>query len=416
VAAPTQAYSTEAKVAAPTQAYSTEAKSDGVRGGSTASDAEELLGKAFEARGDEAVPDGTLADVAAWLLEKAYEDKDWSDAALRDALLRFGFVGVLHGAMTGSVESNAQVIERMVTQVPKNMGINRYGIVAGKGRDVAILIGSVEVRLEDFPRSVAPGATLRLKGEVSERYQRTSIHSTNPEGKVQELPMNARTIDGSVTFPKPGIYRLEVVGDGATGPVVLVNVPIHVGVSTTAAVATDDVADPNLTGRRGGGDRISPLSGKLPPMGRGGLSNLVAPRDSLAAVVFCVACSGAPPVATMRANPVCHVWLRRGMGEMAARVDNKALVYTGLGDVDGAYFESESSIVMPNSLATATYERPTLTMHQIWAGPAVIGESPVTVRYGIGSHDFHFNRACTDRDVALGITSLVVMIAASSKE
>jgi uncharacterized protein YkwD len=82
---------------------------------------------------------------------------------------------------------------------------------------------------------------------VSERYQRTSIHSTNPEGKVHEIPMKARAIDGSVAFAKPGVYRLEIVADGATGPVVLVNVPIHVGVPQADIDTPDDVADPNLT-------------------------------------------------------------------------------------------------------------------------------------------------------------------------
>jgi uncharacterized protein YkwD len=135
----------------------------------------------------------------------------------------------------------------MVTQVPKNMVINRYGIAAGQGTDVALIIGTVEVKLEDFPRSLAPGATLRLKGEVSQRYLRTTIHSTNPAGKVREIPMQARAIDASVALPDTGIYMLEIVGHGATGPVVLVNVPIHVGVSPPEVDTPDAYADPNLT-------------------------------------------------------------------------------------------------------------------------------------------------------------------------
>jgi len=70
---------------------------------------------------------------------------------------------------------------------------------------------------------------------------------------------------------------------------------------------------------------------------------------------------------------------------------------------------------MPNTLASATYARRTLTMHNILAEPTVIGPTPVTVEYPIGSHAFQYNKACSDRDVALGITSLIVMIAASSR-
>jgi uncharacterized protein YkwD len=59
--------------------------------------------------------------------------------------------------------------------------------------------------------------------------------------------MAARAIDAAVDFPAAGVYKLEVMGYGATGPVVLVNVPIHVGVSASAESSTRSEADPDLT-------------------------------------------------------------------------------------------------------------------------------------------------------------------------
>jgi uncharacterized protein YkwD len=228
--------------------YSTDAKSDGVRGGGVSSDAEDVLEKHLEARGDDATPDGALADTAAWLLRRAYRKEDLTAPTLgQDAAMRFGFAGEFFGWSLGSFEGNAELIAKLIAQVPKNSVINRYGIVAGQGKDVSIVLGSVHVTLDDFPRAIAAGATLRLKGEVSERYQRSSVHSTNPAGRVREVPMTTRAIDASVAFPEAGIHKLEVLGDGATGPVVLLNVPIYVGVSPSEDEAIATEADPNLT-------------------------------------------------------------------------------------------------------------------------------------------------------------------------
>src|SRR5688572_26490385 len=235
------------KIEVPTSpdAYSTDARSGGVRGGGAASEAEELLEKQLEARGYEAEADGALADAAAWLLRRAYEQLEMSAPSLgRDAAIRSGYAGEFLGFAAGSLDTNAQAIERLVEQVPKSAVVNRYGIVAGNGRDFAIAIGGMQVSLDDFPRSIAPGSSVRLKGEVSERFERTSVHYTNPAGKVREIPMTARAIDASVPFPETGVHQLEIMGYGKTGPVVLVNVPIHVGVSPVESDAVVTEADP----------------------------------------------------------------------------------------------------------------------------------------------------------------------------
>ena len=229
--------------------YTTSKGSNGVRGGGSGKEAEALLETELEARGDAAEPDGALAATAAWALKAAYEKQPVSGAATADAAHRFGFAGMTLGWIAGAVgeERTHASLKELVAQVPKNTPINRYGIMAGQGRDVVVVIGVVEATLDDFPRAVAPGGSLRLSGDISDRFERASVFSTTPDGQVKEHPMTDRDVDISVAFPSVGVYKLEVMGYGASGPVVLVNVPIHVGVAETADTTVTGEADPNLT-------------------------------------------------------------------------------------------------------------------------------------------------------------------------
>src|SRR5258707_11948706 len=123
--------------------YSTRAGSNGVRGGSVASDAENRLREYLQARGDKAEPDTALAATAAWALRSAYSKEPVSDATIAtQGAQRFGFTGIIHGVMIGPLEEErARVfLKELVAQVPKNSPINRYGIMGGTGSNVAVVI------------------------------------------------------------------------------------------------------------------------------------------------------------------------------------------------------------------------------------------------------------------------------------
>ena len=235
-------------VPAESREYSTSAGSNGVRGGGVAGEAEDLLEADLSARGDDAEPDAALAAVAAWTLRKAYAQESVTTGAATEAGYRFGFAGMFLGFVVGPLDQETMKasLKGLVAQVPKNMLINRYGIVAGQGTDVVVVIGSVEASLSDFARAVPPGGKVRLDGELDDRYERASVFVTNPEGAVREIPMKDRDIDATVEFATAGGYRLEVMGYGSGGPVVLMNVPIEVGTTTRTSRDTGE-ADPHLT-------------------------------------------------------------------------------------------------------------------------------------------------------------------------
>jgi len=167
--------------------YSTSAGSHGVRGGENARAAERILQDELVPRGDQAEPDAALAATAAWLLHTAYVGQNnTSDATeITLATQRFGFAGSILGSATGNMgaEAGHDALRDILSQVPKNTPINRYGIAAGRGQDVAIVFGLVDASLEAFPRSVAPGGTVRLKGGVGSRFERASVFATSPRGR-----------------------------------------------------------------------------------------------------------------------------------------------------------------------------------------------------------------------------------------
>jgi uncharacterized protein YkwD len=114
------------------------------------------------------------------------------------------------------------------------MTVTRYAVYVSPDDVAVIVFGRMEVSLDPFPRHLRPGDACRLHGEISRRYERARVYLTRPDGKVDETPLTGRAIDVSLPVAGAGVYQVEVMSDGATGPVVLANVPIYVGVDEPA--------------------------------------------------------------------------------------------------------------------------------------------------------------------------------------
>ncbi len=236
---------------APARAYSTSARSGGVADGDAARAARSIVETELMARGDLAQPDGVLAATAAEVLRAIYASGATANPTGVEAVARrLGFAGIVLGfAAVGVDRADAPaLLHDLFASVPSNRRVTRYGIIAGHNHDVGIVLGAVEATLDDFPRALAPGSTLHLHGEVAELYERASVFATSPNGSVRELAMPSRAIDASIELSARGTYKLEVMGYGKTGPVVLINVPVQAGTLDEAAPeeAAGD-ADPALT-------------------------------------------------------------------------------------------------------------------------------------------------------------------------
>lgn len=193
------------------------------------------IAAALAARGEKAEADGALGATASWGLREAHEGRAVDLIGVEAASRHFGFGGVLMVFMvfdTRSDETWRQQLER----APRNLPINRYGVrMSPSGQSAAVVFGSVELSYQAIPRVFEPGQSVTLKGQVAPRFAFSRVYLTKPDGKVEERRMPARAIDASFKLDAVGKYRLEVMGDGQSGPVVVSNLPLYVGIAEPAA-------------------------------------------------------------------------------------------------------------------------------------------------------------------------------------
>ncbi|MEO8901823.1 MAG: CAP domain-containing protein [Polyangiaceae bacterium] len=141
---------------------------------------------------------------------------------------------------------NSEAWRDALARVPPNLPVTRFGVsVSASGRTAAVMFGAVEISLKPFARHLAPGSSITLRGEVAARYTSAHVYLTKADGSVEERRMPTRKIEASIGFATPGKYKLEVMGDGASGPVIVLNVPVYVGVEEEQIItSTGHVTDP----------------------------------------------------------------------------------------------------------------------------------------------------------------------------
>jgi uncharacterized protein YkwD len=213
--------------------YTTAARGEGVVGGPRAARLAQEMREVLRARGDEGEPDGALAAVATWI---AGQDAEARRRGMREMAARAGFAGEASTAAVFQLDGGDDDLwRRALASVARNLAINRYGVYVSPDGVAVAVFGRVEVSLDPFPRHFRTGQSCRLRGDVAARYERAHVYLTRPDGKVDETQVPGRRIEVALPLSVPGAYRVEVMSDGATGPVVLANVPIYVDVDEPAA-------------------------------------------------------------------------------------------------------------------------------------------------------------------------------------
>ncbi|HEX2659960.1 MAG TPA: CAP domain-containing protein, partial [Polyangia bacterium] len=160
-----------------------------------------------------------------------------NSAVSESAAARFGFLGALHAASVFSLKGDlaAGPWRDVLSELPRNVPVNRFGVwTSPDGTVGSVVFATVELALAPFPRHVARGASLRLRGQIAPRHQRAQVFLTPPAGPVERHDLPGRAVDLQLRLAQPRIYRVEVMGDGAAGPVVLANVPVFVDAAEPA--------------------------------------------------------------------------------------------------------------------------------------------------------------------------------------
>jgi len=212
--------------------YTTDATPGGVVGGARAESLARDVATELTKRGADALPDGALAAAASWMLRELNDSRAPGVLTTDAAARRFGFAGLIVAlAGFGLNDSHASDWRTALEQVPANVPVTRFGVsVSDSGRSAAVVFGATELSLRPFVRHPALSDRIELRGEIGERFRSSHVYLTKTDGSVEERRMPTRKIDTTFSFAAAGVYQLEVMGDGPTGPVVVANVPLYVGV------------------------------------------------------------------------------------------------------------------------------------------------------------------------------------------
>ena len=211
--------------------YSTEASAGGVVGGAAARELELELAAELANRGNSAVADGALAATAGWILGELMLGRPLDQSSAEATTRRNGFAGVVLSMAGFELRTGQDSLWRdAIGRVPANLPITRYGIsVTPDGRAAAVVFGNVELSLTPFPSRFAVNESVELRGEVGPRFAFARVFLTKPDGSVEQRVMPSRAVQAQFSFASDGLYKLEVMGDGETGPVIVANVPLAVG-------------------------------------------------------------------------------------------------------------------------------------------------------------------------------------------
>ncbi|HWZ91348.1 MAG TPA: CAP domain-containing protein [Polyangiaceae bacterium] len=225
--------------------YSTAAQPDGAVGGGGVEQLQADVASALAKRGEHADADGALSAAASWALSEVNKGHPVDLIAIDLASRHFGFAGILISMAAFDMQHQDPWRDQL-ERAPRNVPITRYGIrVSPSGRSAAVVYGSAEINYESIPRALDPGQSVTLKGQVGARFAFCHVYLTKPDGTVEEKRMPNRALDASFALEMAGKYRLEVMGDGATGPVVISNVPLYVGIPEPAAsIVAGTVVEP----------------------------------------------------------------------------------------------------------------------------------------------------------------------------
>jgi uncharacterized protein YkwD len=213
--------------------YVSEARPDGAVGGPGAGQLAARVRATLAERGENAVADGALASTACWALHRVHGSQPPDTVMVDAASRRFGFGGVISAFIAFATDS--ELWREQLGRVPSNLRLNRFGVcVSPSGKSAELVLGAQEMQYATLPRDFEPGASVTISGSVSPRFQFAHIYLSKPDGTVDERRTTSRAVDATFELAAVGQYRLEVMGDGATGPVIVTNMPLYVGVEEPA--------------------------------------------------------------------------------------------------------------------------------------------------------------------------------------
>jgi len=218
------------------QMYDTDSAPRGSRPSAEAAHLERAARSALGVRGVALVADARLDMLAAWANCQPFMDEPPSQAEMARAMQRLGLTDTLAAFVCIGGENNRtfeENLRRALGPIPVNVSLTHIGVASRAvpgGFTGGVAISSRELRIVPFPRVVAPGSRLELLGDVGTRFEKTRLAVTLPSGHGTTQD-SGRRFAFQLELPTAGVYGVEILGDGSTGPVILLNVKVYAGVA-----------------------------------------------------------------------------------------------------------------------------------------------------------------------------------------
>ncbi len=129
---------------------------------------------------------------------------------------------------------------------PAETHVGIGAVTSGDRVHVVVLLSPRLASLEPFPRAIAPGERVALRGQLT-TLARPTVHVTSPSGVSRTAPLRREhaRFDASLLFDQPGRWTVEVVGEGSRGPQVAALLTISCGGAPLDIPPTVDPPDPD---------------------------------------------------------------------------------------------------------------------------------------------------------------------------
>jgi uncharacterized protein YkwD len=206
----------------------------------------------------------------------------------------------------------SELADAVASRVPRARATHAGVGVARRGPTAwAVLIASERtVALDPFPRDVRPGAEAALSGTLGPGLRWPRVFVTQPGETVDEVGVSGeRAFRARITFPRPGRYVVEVVGDAGGNPEVLALLTVSSG---GAGLAVPEAPSASLATGDGDADAAAGVLRAV---------NLARGRQGLAPVKLTAALSELARIHSevmLAARRVAHVLA--GSGELGDRL------------------------------------------------------------------------------------------------
>lgn len=205
---------------------------------------ERTLARVAEARGMKLVGDPRLMHLASWVAAQLTPSGDLPPHAVLDQATRH--LGLIeptpHMIMLGG-NSQTSVMADLGQKLEAALGQQTYSHWGGvtlqrDGLYLYLVVLSFRfLELQAVPRTLPAGATIALKGTLTHRFASPVLVVTHPDGHVvRGTPGRGASFEFRVPTSEPGVYRVEVLGDGASGIEPVANFPVHVGQQPRAEI------------------------------------------------------------------------------------------------------------------------------------------------------------------------------------